>query len=164
MGRILVVAAGVFLGIIAVIVFLVAAPFSSAAWEVQRNVDPITDAVSVEAFLRSEDGGGVLGLFCGSGQLAIAVQRRARFSTSDSAVVTIRMDQQPPFSVAALQGDDAIYISSSSRQLPEMLAQLAGSRRVAVRIEDERAPGDLIFNSHGADAAMEAVRVNCRAA
>jgi hypothetical protein len=61
------IAAGVFLGILALLVFLFSGK-TAGGWRYNRSIDPMTDVVSVEATVVAEGGQGRLALSCSQGQ------------------------------------------------------------------------------------------------
>lgn len=139
---------------------------SSATWQVQRNVDAMTDEVSLHATTRSIDGSATITYACP----ARADRGPGVYITTDEFIGggvrafrhgLYRVDQRPPVEEDWFHSDHTVMVTAHGR--PTKLASdiLSGSK-LRVRFEDFNGHSkEIDFDLMGARTAIEAVNNSC---
>jgi hypothetical protein len=173
MKRILIIAGGTALGILAVIFIIASLSGGSSGWAYNVSTDPVTDAKSAAANLQAEGSRASLELSCKPGQpisLVIdAGERMGGFRSEENYVdrtVQYRLDKAPPQDVVGILGDNYIGFSrGSDEKKPWDTAIIAGMRkaeRLAIAAEGNNGRVALTFDITGADDVIDRLTAECR--
>lgn len=174
MNRVLAIAAGVFLGIIALVLAVVLVSRPSSGWEISVSEDPITDALTATAAVHAENGRGGMQIACDAGEpLGVFIQSPIRlggFLASENfqkRVITYRFDGGAPKKMVGVIGDDLIGLSEESGaikgEMEEFLTGMEGASRMAVEAHGigsgERSV--MTFDISGAGPILQHLRKRC---
>jgi hypothetical protein len=165
--RVLIIAAGTFLGILAIILLLSGGLFGGrGGWTIDRTADPMSDEVSAEAKLRSNEDNGQLVLSCKDGGalsvLIVSDGRTGGLGDDENYVgrpLNYRFDKDPPEAVTATLGDSFVGFTSKDRAVERrILDRLLKASSFAAQFDPVR--GDRVSMTFDvADAADAAAKV-----